>query len=216
MTNLTAEDGHQFSAYLCDPENAVAGLVIIQEIFGITEHLKSVAREFSAMGYRTIVPSLFDRIEPGIVVDYANVDKGVELMGKSDQQSMIIDIKSAMDAVSVDGKVAVLGYCMGGTLAYTSACELSPSCAISYYGTAITSHLSLQPSCPILFHFGEEDPYVPLSDIELIRDANPKQPSFVYEQANHGFSCADRASYHQPSAELALARTRTFLSEHLA
>ncbi|MDO6711725.1 dienelactone hydrolase family protein [Aliiglaciecola sp. 2_MG-2023] len=214
--NLTAEDGHKFTAYLAEPENPKAGLVIIQEIFGITEHLKSVAREFAELGYKTIVPSLFDRLEPGIVLDYANVEKGVELMGKSKQQDMLIDIKSAMEAVKVDGKIAVLGYCMGGTLAYVSANELSPTCAVSYYGTAITDHLSKQPSCPMLFHFGEVDPYVCQQDIELIRAANPQQPIYVYAEANHGFSCVDRASYHQKSAELAFTRTVDFLSKNLA
>lgn len=216
MTTIKADDGHQLDAYLSDADNAKAGLVVIQEIFGITEHLKNTADQFAQLGYQTIVPALFDRVEPGLVLPYDQVAKGIEIAGQCAEDKVLSDIKAAMDAVAVNGKVAVVGYCLGGTYAYLSACRLSPTSAISYYGTRVTDYLDEKPDCPILFHFGEKDIYVTPDDIELIRQANPKQSAYVYEGADHGFSCKDRSSYHPDSEKLAWQRTTEFLLQSLS
>lgn len=213
---LSSSDNHQLSAFLAEPATEPkAGLVILQEIFGVTEHMKNLARRYAEQGYRTIVPALFDRVAPDSVIPYDKAAKGRSLAEQCQPQAVLKDIQAAADLVRVDHKVAVIGYCWGGTYAYLSACELPISAATAYYGTRIIEQLSKKPRCPVQFHFGEEDPIITPGQVAQIKAANPTQPIYVYHGAGHAFSNADRPSYHNEASRLAEDRTLSFLQQIL-
>jgi len=211
---LTTSDNHQLSAFLAEPDaEPRAGLVILQEIFGVTEHMQNISRRYAEQGYRTIVPALFDRVAPDSVIPYAEADQGRALAGQCQPNEVLKDIQAAADLVSVGNKVSVLGFCWGGTYAYLSACELHISAAVAYYGTRIVEQLNKKPRCPVQFHFGEEDPMITPDHVEQIKAANPTQPIYVYQGAGHAFSNADRPSYHEEASRLAEDRTLSFLQQ---
>ena len=215
MKSFTAIDGHQFSAYQSDPKDSPQGLVIIiQEIFGVTDHLCEVADKLAESGYRAVVPVFFDRLDPGIRLIYEDVETGRGYCMQLKSEQVLLDI-AAVTQSNPDLKAAVLGFCWGGTLAYQAACELKLSAGIAYYGTRIHQHLEHTPICPFLFHFGARDHLVSAEAIEQIRQVNPQSPIFIYNEAGHAFSCEPRTSYHEESAALAWSRTLDFLSEHL-
>jgi carboxymethylenebutenolidase len=221
MTTLMARDGHEFSAWLTAPAGAARGatrgaIVIAQEIFGVNHHIRSVADGFAAAGYLAIAPGLFDRIRRGIELGYTEKDtqegRGYRL--QIPKEKTLLDLAASINVVKHAGRVAVIGYCWGGTLAYLAACELPISCAVAYYGGQIKDHLAKSPRRPVLYHFGERDPYIPLSDVEKIRAADPDGEFHLYP-ADHGFNCDERASYDAASAQLARERTLAFLVAHL-
>lgn len=215
-TIYSAADGHRFSACTCEPEQPSRGLVIlIQEIFGLTEHLCSLTETFADQGYTAIAPALFDRVQADIQVDYDEADRGRQLAAQLDPEKVLMDIQALIDARSDHQKVAVIGYCWGGSIAYLAANRLKFDAAIAYYGTRIHEMLDLKPQCPMLFHFGAEDHLVPRSAVEQIRSALPDFPVYIYPNAGHAFSCEPRPSYQAASAELALERTLLFLQKKL-
>lgn len=217
--SLVAADAHRLSAYLVEPatenpeEETKAGLVILQEIFGVTGQMKKLAERFAQHGYRTIVPALFDRVVPDSVIPYDDADQGRALAGKCEPDKVLMDIQAAADRVSVDNRVSVIGYCWGGTYAFLSACELNISSAVAYYGTRIVDQLDKKPKCPLLFHFGENDNLITDVHIAQIRAANPSQPMHVYPGAGHAFANADRPNHHPQSARIAEERTLDFLAQ---
>jgi carboxymethylenebutenolidase len=213
MTTLMARDGHEFNAWLTAPAGAARGAVVIaQEIFGVNHHIRGVAEGFAAAGYLAIAPGLFDRIRRGIELGYSEKDtqegRGYRL--QIPKEKTLLDLAASINVVKHAGRVAVIGYCWGGTLAYLAACELPIACAVSYYGGQIKDHLAKSPRRPVLYHFGERDPYIPLSDVEKIRAADPDGEFHLYP-ADHGFNCDERASYDAASAKLARERTLAFL-----
>jgi carboxymethylenebutenolidase len=218
FTTLMARDGHEYNAWLAAPPAAARGAVVIcQEIFGVNQHIRAVADGYAAAGYVTIAPCLFDRVRRGIELGYGEKDvqegRGYRLQIPKDKA--LLDIASSINVVKHAGRVAVVGYCWGGTLAYLAACELPIACAVSYYGGQIAKeHLGKSPRRPVMYHFGEKDPYIPPSDIEKIRAADPNGLFHVYP-ADHGFNCDERAAYDPPSAQAALERTLAFLAAQL-
>ena len=214
-TVLTAFDGHQLGAFVVEPDKPKSGLVILQEIFGVTEHMKNIARQYASQGYRTVVPALFDRIEQGKVIPYSAAGEGRSLASQCQQEDVLQDIQAAAEFVSLDEKVAVLGFCWGGTFAYLSASELKISAAIAYYGTRIIEHLNNQPNCPLLLHFGAKDPMITTEHIEQIRAENPSHSIYVYKGAGHAFNNTERSNYHRESSLIAQQRTLTFLRENV-
>lgn len=215
---LTASDGHEFSAYLARPDGTPRGaLVVIQEIFGVNGHIRGVADGYAQDGYLTIAPALFDRIRPGIELGYgpAAIEEAIGLKSKVPQEAALRDCAAALAEVASAGKAAVVGYCWGGTLAWAAAVELPGlSAAISYYGAGTPDMANLQPRCPAMFHFGEQDQGIPLERVEVLRAAHPDLPLHIYP-ADHGFNCEARGSYHPESAAAARARTLAFLERHL-
>lgn len=207
---LTAQDGHEFAAYRVDPEGAPrSGVVVAQEIFGVNGHIRSVADGFAAEGYAAIAPALFDRIERGVELGYDpdSVARGRELKAKTDWEGPLQDIRAAADALA-GLKVAVVGYCWGGSLAWLSATRIGGlAAAVCYYGGQIKDFREETPRCAVLMHFGSQDQGIPLSDVDAIRAAHADLPIHVYEGAGHGFNCDQRASYDPAAASL--ARTRT-------
>ncbi len=219
-TTLMARDGHEFNAWLAAPpqdqRGARGAVVIAQEIFGVNRHIRRVTDEYSASGYVAIAPCLFDRVRRGIELGYseAEVQEGRGYRVQIPKEKTLLDLAACINVVRHAGRVAVIGYCWGGTLAYMAACELPVSCAVSYYGGQITQQLSKSPRRPVMYHFGEKDPHIPMSDVEKIRAADPAGIFHVYP-ADHGFNCEDRGSYDATSAQLARERTLAFLVQKL-
>ena len=214
---LTAKDGHEFSAYCAKPESkAKAAIVVIQEIFGVNGHIRDVCQRFAAHGYAAIAPALFDRIEPGIELDYdeAGVARGRDLKSASDWDNAVADMAAAIDAAREFGPVAVVGFCWGGSLAWLAATRLKASVVVGYYGGQIVNYLDEAPACPMLLHFGEQDTAIPLTDVDKIRAAHRDIPVHLYP-AGHGFNCDRRASFDADSAALAWDRTLEFLAKNL-
>lgn len=218
FTTLMARDGHEFNAWLTPPTGAARGaLVIAQEIFGVNRHIRKVADGFAADGYLVIAPCLFDRIRRGIELDYSekSTQEGRGYRLQIPKEKTLLDLGASINVVKHGGRVAVVGYCWGGTLAYLAACDLPVICAVSYYGGQIArDHLDKHPKRPVLYHFGEKDPFIPASDIGKIRAADPNGIVHVYP-ADHGFNCDERASYDAPSANLARERSLSFLKAQM-
>ena len=217
FTTLMARDGHEFNAWLAAPAGAARGAVVIaQEIFGVNRHIRALADGFAAEGYVTIAPCLFDRIRRGIELGYSEkeMQEGRGYRLQIPKEKTLLDLSAAINVTRHAGRVAVVGYCWGGTLAYLAACELPVSCAVSYYGGQIKDHLAKAPRRPVLYHFGEKDPYIPPADVEKIRAADPNGVFHTYP-ADHGFNCEERGSYDAASAQLARERTLAFLAEKM-
>ena len=215
---LTASDGVTIGAYKATPAGKPkAGIVVLQEIFGVNPHIRRVADGFAAAGYLAIAPGLFDRVRPGIEMGYTGeeVAKGMDFVGQLDRKATLLDIDAAIKAASEAGKVGIVGFCWGGSMTFAAAAELPGlSAAVAYYGGNIAKMLDLAPKVPLMLHFGELDTHIPMSDIEAIKAAVPGVPVYTYN-AGHGFNCDARGSYDKPSAEAAMARTLEFFGKHI-
>jgi carboxymethylenebutenolidase len=218
--SLRAADGHVFSAYVARPAGEpIAGLVIVQEIFGVNSHIRSVADGFAKDGFVAVAPALFDRIQPGIELGYegADLETAMSLIPKIDAEKAVADIAAAIDyaAKATSKKVGVIGYCFGGTLAWLAATRLHPAAAVGYYGGRIGNYAAETPTCPVMLHFGREDTHIPASEVEKVHSAHPEVEIFWYD-AGHGFNCNPRASYNAAAAKEARQRSLQFFKKHLA
>jgi len=219
FTTIMARDGHEFQAWLAAPPGRARGaLVVLQEIFGVNAHIRSVADGFAAEGYTVIAPSLFDRIRRGIQLGYgpADVQEGAGYRAQLTPETTLKDVAAAIAVVKNSGRVGTVGYCWGGTLAYLTACQLPVSCAVVYYGK-VTAYLEQKPRCPVMYHYGSEDASIPAADVEKVQAVlQPPSTLFTYAGAGHGFNCDQRASYNPQAAAQARARTLEFLARYLA
>jgi carboxymethylenebutenolidase len=214
---LNTDDGHELGAYRATPAGTPkGGVVILQEIFGITGHIRRVADQYAAHGYLAVAPSLFDRVEPAIVLDYADIDRGREIMSGLDLNLAMRDVAAAVNSSRSAGKVAAIGYCWGGAIADLAACRLDIDAAISYYGRMTVEWLDEQPGCPVIYHYGADDGLIPPAMIEQISAARPTHTAYVYDDSGHGFNCDDRDGYSHVNAELALKRSLGFLRDNLS
>lgn len=215
---LTTRDGATIGAYRAEPAGTPrGGIVVLQEIFGVNPHIRRVADGYAAQGYLAVAPALFDRVKPDVELAYdpAGMQAGVALMKDTTQDDALQDIAAAVAEAATAGKVGVVGFCWGGTLAYAAAAHLPGlAAAVGYYGGGTASMLDSKPTVPVMLHFGEQDGHIPLTDVEKIRAALPDVPVYTYP-AGHGFNCDARDSYDKPSADLALSRTLPFLREHV-
>lgn len=215
---LTAGDGHELDAYQADPDGAPKGaIVIIQEIFGVNSHIRSVCDGYAADGYVAIAPALFDRVERGIELGYVEPDmsRARETRGKLSWDGALADVSAAADAVKSAGKVAVVGYCYGGSVAWLAATRLDFAAVVSYYGGNVAEFAEEQPKCPVILHIGDQDHSIDAGKIETIENAQPDIPVYIYEGAGHGFNCEQRGSYHQEATKVARGRTLEFLAKHI-
>lgn len=213
--SLTAADGHRLSAYVADPAGEPGGsIVVIQEVFGVTRHIRAVADQYAAEGYLAVAPALFDRQQRDVDVPYSDIQRGLEYKNRADEESVMRDIEAAVRYASSAGKVATVGFCWGGLQSYLAAGRLAIDAAVAYYGGGIDRHLAERPKVPVLFHFGEKDAHISPAAVQAIKDAYPQGTYYIYP-AEHGFNCTDRASYEPGSAKLAFARTIEFLRRHI-
>lgn len=215
---LMARDGHKFTAYIAKPAaHARGGVVVVQEIFGLTPHVQRLADSYAAAGYLAVAPALFDRIRRDLVLGTTppEIERALGYRKQIDAHHAVLDIAAAAAFARHAGKVAAIGYCWGGLLAWIAAGEVGLGAAVSYYGSGIGQHLSRTPSCPMLLHFGERDASIPLTEIEHIRTAFPQGHYCLYD-AGHGFNNEDRPEhYNAAAAVLARTRTNSFLAQHI-
>jgi carboxymethylenebutenolidase len=216
---LTAADGHRLGAWLATPQGKPRGaLVVVQEIFGVNSHIRSVADGYAADGYLAIAPALFDRAERGVELGYTPEDqkRGFALKAASADDKALLDIAAALAHVQHAGRAGIVGYCWGGTLTWLSAGKLDGfSAAVPYYGGGMASHAQVAPKCPVLGHFGEQDTHIPVEGIRALQQANAAKTTVHFYPAGHGFNCDQRGSYDAASARLARDRTLAFLHQHV-
>lgn len=218
--SLKADDGHDLAAYRAEPAAAPrGGLVVIQEIFGVNDHIRKVTDGFAADGYVALAPALFDRVRPGIELGYTpdDVAEGRDIRAKIAHDDAVRDMTASVRALGAQGlKTGVVGYCWGGSLAWNAATRLEDvSAAVGYYGGMIAGMVDEQPRHPVMLHFGDSDASIPLEGVEKIKTAHPDIPVHIYH-AGHGFSCDQRGSYDADSAKLARRRTIEFFARHIS
>jgi len=215
---LKSEDGHNFEGYLAVRGDPPVGLVVVQEIFGVNAHIRRVCDTLAgATGYAVIAPALFDRLERGIDLGYSPDDtaRGRALRARLTDRELMFDIKAAA-AAHGKRRIGIVGFSFGGTVAWYAATRLQRFMAAScWYGGGITATRREKPHCPVQMHFGEADATIPMSDVALIREAQPEAEIHIYPNAKHGFACDDRQSYSKAEAALAKDRTVAFLALHL-
>jgi len=213
---LKAADGHELRGYRAQPGGTPkGGVVVLQEIFGVTNHIRRVTDQFAEVGYLAIAPALFDRIEPGVELEYTAVAKGREYRAAAKPDQTVLDIEAALDALRPVGKIGVVGYCWGGGMAYLAACRLTIDAAIAYYGGPISEYLDLRPRCPVMYHFGAQDSLIPMETVSAVRKIDPEGIFHIYENSGHGFNCDEREDYNPQDAKLALERSLAFLGQYL-
>jgi carboxymethylenebutenolidase len=216
--DLAPADEAAVSACLVVPAAPRGGVVLLQEIFGVNEHIRSVAARFAELGYGVVAPALFDRVERGVSLGYtpADIERGKALRARVSDADALRDIAAAITVAARFGEVAVIGYCWGGRLAWLAAAR-SPglAAAVVYYPGGIGALVDEQPAVPTLLHFGASDPTIPPAEVEALRAGHPALPVHLYP-AGHGFSCSARPGFDEPSHMLALDRTRAFLNAHIA
>jgi carboxymethylenebutenolidase len=219
MIELTAGDGHKFSAYRTDPDGTPKGaVVVVQDFFGINPQIRKIVDEFAAKGYLAIAPSLFDAVKPDVALSYdeGGLAQGVELTQQVGTERAIGDIQQAVDAVKNAGKVTIVGYGWGGYLAYLSANRVSGvACTVGYYGDGIVGDYREKRKVPTLLHFGENDPRIPFEEVGQFRSHRPDVSAFSYPGAAHAFNCDDRDSYNDDAAKAALERTLAWISQYV-
>ena len=213
--------------YLClPPAGSGPGLVLYQEIFGVNTHIRAVAEQFALAGFVVLAPDVFWRQAPRIELGYEGEDRqrGIALAGALQPAQVQADLAAWAQALRArpevgGGRVGAIGYCMGGRFAYLAAALTGVDAAVAYYGGGIHNQLELaaRVTCPIQFHYAERDDHIPPQAVQAVRDAFAGRPAevHVYPGSRHGFNCWARASYHAPSAALALGRSLVFLAGQL-
>ena len=225
MIELQAADGTRVPAYEARPAAAPRGaVVVIQEIFGVNSHIRSVADGYAAQGYLAVAPACFERVKPGVSLGYGEADMSEGFGYKTAVEALpapgvLQDIQAAIDHVAQasGGKVGIVGYCWGGLLTWRAACLLTGvSAAVPYYGGGVTTDTesARSPKVPVLAHFAEQDRWIPMDTVQAFAKAHPEVQVHTYA-AHHGFNCDQRGSWHAPSAQQALERTLVFFSKHL-
>jgi carboxymethylenebutenolidase len=203
------------------------GVLLIQEIFGVSDYIRAVADDLAALGYVAAAPDLFWRLQPGYDArhDEAGVAQSLELGQRFDFGQGIADSAAALQALAglpeVDGGVAIVGFCLGGSIAYFLAAQAEPAAVVSFYGSAVPGRLDLLAgiAVPLQFHFGGSDPYIPRDQVRQVETAAAGQPNVevhVEEDAGHAFHNRMAPMFHVPEpAERAWQRTEQFLRRHL-
>jgi carboxymethylenebutenolidase len=223
---IKSHEGREYEALVAlPPTGKGSGIVLFQEIFGVNHHIRAVAEQYMLDGYVVLAPDVFWRQEPHVQLHYSEQDfqHGFKLMQGSKPEDLAADVKSSVAALralpEVTGKVGALGFCMGGRLAYLAAATAGVDAAVCYYGGGIQDSLDVAKGVrgAIQFHYGALDKHIPREAVDKVRAAFAgKTAEFhVYENADHGFNCWERGSYHQRSAAMAHGRSLSFFAQHL-
>ena len=218
--SLVASDSFKLGAYRADPSGAAkGGIVVIQEIFGVNHHIRAVCDRLAADGYAAIAPAVFDRQQPNFECGYSpdEIANARKFVANPDWGAMMRDVQAAIDEAKKSGPAAIIGFCMGGTIAFLAACKLNGlSAAIGYYGGQIAKNADEKPKVPTQLHFGEKDAGIPMSDVEIIKQKRGGDCEiYVYPGAEHGFHCDERGSYNEAAAKLAWQRSMAFLQKNM-
>ncbi len=212
MIRMTMADGAEIGVYHAPAQGMRrGGLVLVQEIFGVTAHIQDLCDSYAADGFEVLSPSLFDREEPGFQASYApdDIQKAVKL-SRADHpfELSLQDAQVCIHTLRDKGPVFMTGYCYGGSVTWGAACTAEGLTAASaYYGGQIIRMKDWQPKCPVILHFGRKDHGIPMEGVTQIQAAHPSVPVYIYE-AGHGFNSDRRADYDADCA--ALARQRTY------
>lgn len=216
--NISTPRMQCIGAWLAEPAGKPkGGLVVVQEIFGVTEHIRSVVDRFAELGYTAIAPAFFDHVEAGVELPYdrSGIARGRHLAAEIPFDLAMEDVGSAAESIASAGKIGCVGYCWGGTVALLAATRLGMP-AVSYYGARNVNFLDESLRAPVMFHFGGKDQSIPAEAIERHREAYPGAEIHVYPDAGHAFNRdVDPEAHESTSARLALERTLAFFAEHL-
>jgi carboxymethylenebutenolidase len=216
--SLATSDNHTLAAYRADPIGKPKGAMVVgQEIFGVNSHIRNVCDRLAAEGYVAVAPALFDRFVRDFESGYTanEVAHARTYIPKIDWPKMLLDIQAGIDEVKLIGPIGVIGFCMGGSIAFLSATRLSGlSAAVGFYGSAVAKYADEKPNCPVQLHFGETDASIPMSDVAIVQEKRKDCEVYVYP-AGHGFYCDERASYSPDNAKLAWQRTIDFLGKNM-
>ncbi|HZZ38607.1 MAG TPA: dienelactone hydrolase family protein [Acidobacteriaceae bacterium] len=219
---LRAADGFELDGYVARPAGEpVAGLVVVQEAFGVNRHIREVTDGWAADGFLAVAPALFDRVQRGVELGYGPEDlqKGMAIIRQGDTDDRVMDVAAALEYArrETGRKVGVIGYCLGGSMAWLAAMRLNPDAAVGYYGSMIAKYGGEPLRAPVMLHFGQEDTHIPKDEIEAkVAAAHPEVPIYFYAGAGHGFNTTDRASYNPEAARLARERSLEFLKKKLS
>ncbi|MFP5226592.1 MAG: dienelactone hydrolase family protein, partial [Acidobacteriota bacterium] len=214
-------DGHELHAYVARPSGApIAGLIVIQEAFGVTRHIRSVTDGWAREGFLAVAPALFDRVERGVELGYSQEDlqRGVAMIRQGTPDDRMTDVAAALEYArrETGKKVGIVGYCLGGSVAWLAATHLNADAAVGYYGSQIPAYGAENPRTPVMLHFGAEDAHIPKDQVDSkVAALHPEVPIYWYEGAGHAFNNDDRPSYHPTAAKLARERSLAFLRQHL-
>ena len=215
FVKLQSPDGHAFDAYLAEPKGvARGGLIVGMEMYGINSYLTAVCDKFAKEGYLVIAPALFDRLVPGSILPYddAGNRRGKELSAIVDHELTMLDVETAAARVRGAGKVAIMGFCFGGTVTWLAACRTGVDAAIAYYGSNMCDYPEESVRCPVICHVGDLDTAVPPKNVAAFQIKQPSVRWHVYSGAQHGFDNQTRlARYHGEAASLAYERSLDFL-----
>jgi carboxymethylenebutenolidase len=213
MIRVKSRDGFEFDAYHVPArENRKGGVIVIQEIFGLSDHIREMTERLAAAGYEAIAPSMYDRAEAGFVVQPRDVAQGMargrELAMGNGPDNAMNDIGGVFDVLTKSGKVCITGYCYGGSMSWMAAARIDGlSAASCYYGGNIAQMTGMTPKCPTICHFGAKDAHIPLKGaVDKIEAAHPDVPIHIYD-AGHGFARKNSADYDAEADRLAFART---------
>jgi carboxymethylenebutenolidase len=221
--DLDAKDGFRFPAYVAEPAGRPKGaIVVLQEIFGVNSHIRSVADGYAAAGYLAVAPATFHRVKPDVELGYTGDDMQAGSALKSAVEALpapgvLQDVQAAVDHAARAGKVGIVGFCWGGLLTWRAAASVSGlAAAVPYYGGGMTTpeESAREPKVPVLAHFGSRDHWIPVDTVETFKAAHPEVEVHVYA-ADHGFNCDQRGSYDAEAAKLAKERTLAFFARHV-
>lgn len=222
--DLKAHDGFIAPAYVAQPAGAPkGGVVVLQEIFGVNAHIRSVADGYAAEGYLAVAPAIFHRVRPGVDFGYGEDDRSAGMALKNAVESLpspgvLQDVQAAIDHAAQAGKVGIVGFCYGGLLAWRAACTLNGlSAAVTYYGGGMTTpdERARTPKVPVMAHFGDRDKWITQDSVEAFQRAHSDVEVHVYA-ADHAFNRDKSEAYVPEAARLARERTLAFFAKHLA
>ncbi len=218
LITLAASDGVRIAAYRADPQGAPrGGVVVVQEIFGVNSHVRSVADGYARDGYVAVAPAMFDRVQRDVSLGYAPADiaAGRALKERTSLELAMKDVEAAVQEAAGAGKVGIVGFCWGGLISWVAAARVAGlACSVPYYGGGMPDQAALQPGCPVTCHFGERDAHIPLDGVQRLAAAHPEITVHVYP-ADHGFNCDQRGSFDAAAAQLARERTLAFFRQHI-
>ena len=230
FVNLNSPDGFTLPVFVARPTGAPRGaVVVLQEIFGVNDHIRAVTERYAAEGYLAVAPATFARVQPDVELGYTDADMATGMTLKTRVENrpgagVLSDIQTAIEYAALEAggsvaaaKVGIVGFCWGGLLAWRAACELRGlAAAVCYYGGGMTNEAesARKPGCPVLAHFGKRDHFISESSVHTFAKAQPGVQVHLYD-ADHGFNCDQRGSYNQPAADQARERTHAFFAEHL-